>query len=139
LRLDEGEHTHETEGNAMRKTLALAALSTAIVGGAALAAVQDFTVTNKTGWDIEALYVESSGERDWGNDVLGDVVLPDGSTREISFSGYAEDDCKFDILLQDRAGTQWTVEGIDLCKITDVTFAMDGGTVMYSETEVSGR
>ena len=54
---------------------ALAVILSLAVPAAALAADQDFTLVNRTGYTIEQVYVSPIKARDWEEDVLGRDVL----------------------------------------------------------------
>ena len=96
----------------------------------ALAGEQDFTIVNKTGMVLKEVYVEAdSNEEDWGESVI-DEALKSGESVEIAFDGY-EDECKFSIMLVDNKGTEYTVEGVDLCKTHVVTFTKKGKDVLW--------
>jgi hypothetical protein len=64
-----------------------ATLAALLVAGVAVvrAAIQDFTVTNKTGVALMALYVSETDNNDWEEVVLGEDVLADGDSTDISF------------------------------------------------------
>ena len=96
----------------------------------AFAGVQDFTIVNKTGMTLKEVYVEAdSNEEDWGESLI-EEALKSGESVEIGFSGYG-DECKFSILLVDNKGTEYTVEGVDLCEISNVTFTKKGKDVLW--------
>src|SRR5687768_635637 len=77
--------------------------STAILEASAQAA-QDFTVVNKTGVEIYALYVTPNNSDEWGNDILGVDTLRAGETLDISFSR-KEKAKLWDLRIEDEAGT----------------------------------
>ncbi len=52
---------------------------------AAAEARQNFTLVNKTGYDIEKVFVSPSKSDDWEEDVLGKDTLDDGDSWEIKF------------------------------------------------------
>ena len=66
----------------LRRALLIAMLPFA---GTAVAGDADFTLTNKTGYDIESVYVVPSKQKNWGKDQLGKRVLNDGKSRDLSF------------------------------------------------------
>ncbi len=65
-------------------------LTIGILGFAAISSnaqgAQDFTLVNKTGVEIYALYVTPHNADDWGDDILGADTLAVGDTLEITFS-----------------------------------------------------
>ena len=66
-------------GAGRRMALAVAALGACatIAASPALAAEQDFSLVNATGYEISELYVAPSQTSDWQEDVLGQDVLAD--------------------------------------------------------------
>ena len=117
----------------LRKFLVAAMLPLA---GTAFAGDADFTLTNKTGYEIESVYVVPSKEKTWGKDQLGRKVLGDGASRLMSFSknstaciydmkihwvGYGED--------EDRV---W--EQMNLCEIHNITLRYNPKTNVTSMT-----
>ncbi len=88
--------------------------------GAANAADQDFTVVNKTGVEINALYVSPADKNDWGEDILGRDTLPAGESVEIEFDP-EEEAAKWDLRVEDKQGNsiEWT--DLDLTEISKVT------------------
>jgi hypothetical protein len=90
----------------------------------------DFTLINKTGYDIENIYVAPTEQKTWGDDIMGRDVLEDGESVEITFDpgentenwdiyvtwvGYEADEDRF-----------WT--GLDLSVISEITLFYDGKT-----------
>lgn len=80
----------------MKRSLAavLLACSLLFAGGAARASDADFTLVNKTGYDIKAAYVSSTDDKSWGSNILKDT-LGDGDSVDITF-GHGKA-CRFDI------------------------------------------
>jgi hypothetical protein len=96
----------------------------ALAGAASSGAVRDerdVVVVNRTGKVIESLFVSEVASDDWEDDVLGDDVLGDGDSVEVSFAGYDAGVCHFDILATNDAGDSWLLADVDLCKATTVT------------------
>ncbi len=92
---------------------------------------QDFTLVNKTGFTISALYVAPAKDRDWGEDILGEDEMPSGKTLDITFKGYGKKVCQFDVLLKDQDDNEWVVEGINLCEIHSLSFSKKGKSVNW--------
>ena len=116
----------------LKKTLTAAALSAFVLTAApAFAANQDITIHNKTGMDIQRIYVESTTSKDWGEDVLGEEVLAKGESVDVEFSGYGKE-CKFDLLVEDNNGKEWTVSGLNLCEISEFTLKKQGNKLVYT-------
>jgi hypothetical protein len=92
---------------------------------------QDFTLVNKTGFTISALYVAPAHDREWGEDILGEDEMPTGKTLDITFKGYGKKVCQFDVMLKDQDDNEWIVEGINLCEIHNLSFSKKGKSVMW--------
>lgn len=91
-----------------------------------LAGDQDFTVINKTGVEINALYVSPADKNDWGADILGKDTLADGASTEIEFDAEEEAE-KWDLRIEDKEGNsiEWT--DLDLTEISKVTLNFADG------------
>lgn len=105
---------------------ALAALAIAFVGPAhAQEAKQDFTLVNKTGYELKEVYVSPTKADDWQDDVMGQGTLGDGERVEIKFHR-AEKSCKWDLKVVytvDDSSAVW--HNIDLCSIEKITIRYD--------------
>jgi hypothetical protein len=89
-------------------------------------AAQDFTLVNRTGVEIHALYVSPHDSDDWEEDVLGRDTLPDGATVDIKFNR-DEEAAAWDLRIEDKDGNHIEWENLDLLKISKVTlFYKDG-------------
>ena len=100
--------------------LSLSALLLLATGNTGLAGDQDFTVINKTGVEINALYVSPADKEDWGSDILEDDTLAPGGSAEIEFDPQEEAE-KWDLRVEDKEGNsiEWT--DLDLTEISKVT------------------
>jgi hypothetical protein len=83
----------------------------------------DFTLVNKTGYDISALYIGPSSNKDWTDDmeILHGKNFPDGATLEITFHPKAKAE-KWDIMVEwadDYENDEWL--GLKLTEINKVT------------------
>ena len=87
---------------------------------------QDFTLVNKTGVEINALYVSPADKKEWGEDILGKDTLPAGETTEIEFDP-EEEAAKWDLRVEDKEGNsiEWT--DLDLTEISKVTLNYANG------------
>jgi len=103
----------------MKKMFALALFAGLALTGAAKAEKQDFTLVNKTGYEIDKVYVAPSKSDNWEEDVLGDDSLDDGETFDMHFTDYKT--CKFDIKVVYSDGDTAVWSALDLCAITKVT------------------
>ena len=82
----------------MRKlshALLFTALAGSLFAGSALAGDADFTLVNRTGYDIREVYVSPSHKNAWGKDRMGDNVLENGKRRLFKFSDKSS--CKQDM------------------------------------------
>ena len=95
-------------------------------GSAQQGAAQDFTVVNRTGVEIDKLYVSPSAADDWEEDILGQDTLPDGQSVNIKFNR-EEKAALWDLRIEDKQGNAIEWEKLDLLKISKVTlFYKDG-------------
>lgn len=111
------------------KTLVTLCLSTLILlanSVTSLAADQDFTLVNKTGVEIQSLFVSPADKNDWGEDILGQDTLADGGSAEIEFSPEEEAD-KWDLKVTDKAGDSIEWSDLDLTEISEVTLHLTNG------------
>lgn len=83
---------------------------------------QDFTLVNKTGYDISEIYISPGKADDWGDDLLEDADdgLADGASTPITFTNAKA--CVWDIKVVyevDESEAIW--HDIDLCKVRKIT------------------
>lgn len=104
----------------MRMRLALAALAATAVSAPAIAGDQDFTLTNRTGYTIEQVYVSKPTAKTWGKDILGDGLLENGKAKLVRFKPETEA-CKWElkVVFDDKSEVEW--EAFDLCEIHKIT------------------
>ena len=120
----------------MRMWLGSLALS-ATLGVSAAAwgqAKQDFTLVNKTGYVLSELYVSPTATEDWQNDVLGQDILDDGQTVNITFQR-ATKTCNWDLKVvyeEDDSSAVW--HKIDLCSVSKITIKYNRSTDTTSAT-----
>jgi hypothetical protein len=112
-----------------------AGAASASIGGAGVAAAtaswlqgaQDFRLVNRTGFAITHLYISASSETDWGDDILGVDILPNGQNADIEFD--PEDDrCLWDIHVTYEDGDKEDYRQVNLCSITTITLTPDAAT-----------
>ncbi len=106
---------------AAASVLGLAMSCVAAGSSFAAEAKQDFTLVNKTGYDISHVYVSPSKSDDWEEDVLGKDMLEDGDYWNIKFSRAAKT-CKWDLKVvysDDDSSAYW--KGINLCEVSKIT------------------
>lgn len=119
----------------MRMTVLSAAALVSMVTTTALAqSRQDFTLVNRTGYDISEVYVSPSKADDWEEDVLGDDILEDGDHATITFSR-AGKTCMWDLKVvysDDDSSAVW--HDINLCRVERVTLRYNRKTDTTSAT-----
>lgn len=79
------------------------------------------TIVNETGYTIVKFYGSNTGSDSWEEDILGQDVLPSGSSVVINFddaSGY----CKFDFRAVFDDGDELVKEGVNICEISTFTY-----------------
>ncbi len=107
-----------------RLVLALAvwfvALSTTFAGK------QDFTLVNRTGFDVHEVYVSAHSKDDWESDLMGKDFLASGSSVSIHFA--PSDKTKdWDLKVVDGTGKSIVWEKLDLLEISKVTLHYTDG------------
>ena len=112
----------------MRKFMFASALALgSLVAGNAFAAEakQDFTLVNKTGYEIKSVFVSPSKSNDWEEDVLGKDTFANGDSWDIKFHRAAKT-CKWDLKVvysDDDSDAVW--DNIDLCSVSKITIKYD--------------
>ena len=113
----------------MKKAFCAALLMSALAAPAfAGDAKQDFTLVNKTGYELNAVYVSPGHADDWGDDVLGRDTLDDGNFAEIKFHRAAKT-CEWDLKVTytvDGSSAVW--HDIDLCTVSKITIRYNKNT-----------
>ncbi|SHI79631.1 hypothetical protein SAMN02745194_01080 [Roseomonas rosea] len=107
----------------MRRRLFPVLAAALAVGLPALAQAQsrlDFSLVNRTGYEINEVYLGPSSSSSWGNDVLGQDTLPNGRSVDIQFNRRAST-CSWDMKVVYADGDQSEWRGLDLCTISKVT------------------
>ena len=89
-------------------------------------AAQDFTVVNKTGVEINALYVTPHNANQWGEDILGADTLLNGEELDISFSR-KERAKLWDLRVEDEDGNYIEWVNLNLLEISKVTLFYKNG------------
>ncbi len=97
------------------------------------AAAQDFTLVNKTGVEIDKVYITPHDSDDWEDDILGRDTLPDGETVDIKFSR-KETAKMWDLRVEDKQGNAIEWDNLNLLEINKVTLYYKGGKAT-AETE----
>lgn len=81
---------------------------------------QDFTIVNRTGYQIDEVYVGPVSQRHWGEDVMGKDSIGDGESADITFNGGSKA-CKWDIKVVYNDGDESEFRDVNLCNISTVT------------------
>jgi hypothetical protein len=105
--------------------IGLAVLMNFATSGQAEEAKQDFSLVNKTGYEIKEIYVSPSKSSDWEEDILGEGVFGDKEAREIHFHRDVKT-CHWDLKVvytEDSSSAIWT--DIDLCSVEKITIRYD--------------
>jgi len=109
----------------LRRMMKVAAVTLPLMSFGAqsvLADVRDFTVVNSSSLVITHLYVSPVGETNWGPDILGIDVLPQGEATDIVFPDAEPGVCEYDIKVLGEGDTTAELTNVDLCTVTTVTF-----------------
>ena len=92
----------------------------------------DFELHNQTGYLIEQVYVSPNNKNDWEEDVLGEDVLENGKSVNITFSRQRQD--YWDLKVVFKGGRESIWYKFDLAQITDITISFRNGKA-YSTTK----
>ena len=82
---------------------------------------RDFTLHNDSSLDIDYVYVSPSASNFWGDDILGEDVLPSGEQVDITFDD-PRTTCVWDIKAVAHDGSEGYIYNVDLCSVSDVYF-----------------
>ena len=108
----------------------------ALLSNSASAGDADFTLTNRTGYDIDSVYVVPSKQRDWGIDRLGKSILADGRSRFLAFNK-SGNTCIYDLSVGwvgYSASEDVVWERINLCQINTITLRYNAKTKVTTIT-----
>jgi hypothetical protein len=121
--------------NTLTRRLLLGCITTVLSVGAAVAGDADFTLVNRTGYDLREVYVSPSNKNAWGKDRMGDKVLENGRSRLFLFSDKSA--CTQDLkVVFDDDGSEVIWEDIDLCEISKITLKYNRKSgVVSADTE----
>jgi uncharacterized protein (DUF2147 family) len=103
------------------RTAAVTALLTLATVLPAAALDRRVTIINNTGYTIVNFFGSNTGTQSWEEDILGNDVLPSGSSVQINFNdgtGY----CMFDFLAIFDDGEQLIREGVNICEVSTFTY-----------------
>ncbi len=108
---------------AMNQTV-LAALTGLMIFGSSLSAAaldRRVKIINNTGYTITHFYGSNTGAKSWQEDILGQDLLPSGSSVTINFddgTGY----CIFDFKAVFEDGDELIDEGVNVCELGTFTY-----------------
>jgi hypothetical protein len=89
----------------------------------------DFTLVNKTGYAISAVYIGPSSSKEWGENILDDV-LGDGESATVTFHPKADSIAKWDLRVswedEEDPDVYWL--GFQLATIHKITLKYDRNT-----------
>jgi hypothetical protein len=109
----------------MRPFLALLCV---LAGGLAIAPAragqQDFALVNRTGYQIDEVYVSRSSSRQWGGDIMGTDALDNGERVNVTFTA-PDGVCNWDLKVKYNDGDEATWKALNLCSINKVTLFWD--------------
>ena len=116
--------------NSLMKSMMLCLLAVAgfafLGASTARAGDQDFTLHNMTGVEIQELHISPHRSDEWGEDILGEDTLADGSSLDIKFAR-SEKAAHWDLRIEDSKGNSLTWENLDLLTIEEVTLHYKDG------------
>ena len=90
----------------------------------ARAGKQDFVLHNRTGVEINSVYVSTHDSNDWQEDILGQETLPNGESVKIAFDN-REKKVHWDLKVTDKDGNSLEWVDLNLVEISDVTLHWD--------------
>ena len=105
----------------------LAALAASALATFAHAGDADFTLVNRTGYEIREVYISPARANNWGRDRMGDGTLENGKSKRFEFRERAA--CKQDIKVvfeDDKSEVTW--ENVDLCELDKITIRYNRST-----------
>ncbi len=94
------------------------------MAGGAFASDADFKLRNKTGYQIDEVYVSPHSAKNWGKDIMGRDALADDEAVNITFP-HGGGACHFDIKVKyhDEDTAEWS--DINLCQYETVSLYWD--------------
>jgi hypothetical protein len=120
------KHLASNSLRSLKAVVAMLAISMLLSSAAFAQGKQDFTVVNKTGVIISELYVSPHSADDWEEDILGQDVLANDDSVEITFSP-KERAKLWDLKIVDSKGNSLEWENLNLLEISKVTLHYRNG------------
>ncbi len=111
----------------MRKMILVAMALLGGMVGAARASDADFKLVNKTGYQINEVYVGPTSSDNWGPDIMGPNAIPTGSSVNITFP-HGGSACNYDIKVKYADGDTATWTNVNLCQYETISLFWDGST-----------
>ena len=90
----------------------------------AFAGNQDFVLVNKTGYQIDEVYVSQATSKNWGKDVMGEDALDADAKVKITFTA-PDNVCRWDLKVKYNDGDTAEWGNLNLCNINSVTLYWD--------------
>jgi hypothetical protein len=129
--------SHDNEAQLKNFLIASAMLVSAFAAATTSAQAQskqDFTLINRTGYNIGELYISPGKADDWEKDILGEGMLENGKQKNITFQRVGNT-CVWDLKVvydDDSSNAVW--HDIDLCKVSKITIKYNKATDKTSAT-----
>ena len=118
-----------------KPSLLLSALLGLVACLPAYAGDADFTLVNRTGYTLRAIYLTPANSKSWGKDRMGDAVLDNGKSRLFKFADKSA--CMQDLMVVfDDDGSDVVWEDFDLCALNKITLKYNRKTdTVSADTE----
>ena len=91
-----------------------------VLASPALAGNQDFKLVNKTGAQIDEVYVSRVSSKNWGKDVMGSDSLDEDASVDITFDA-PDNACRWDLRVKYNDGDTAEWADLNLCNIQTIT------------------
>ncbi len=98
-----------------------------VTAARALTASQDFSIVNRTGFEIESIFVSEAGAGRWGNNVLGILPLGINGEAHVAFAR-TEQSCLWDVMVEYRDQNTAVWPQVDVCSIRRMALFWDRAT-----------
>jgi hypothetical protein len=89
------------------------------LGSTAWAADADFKLINRTGFDIEKIYISPTNRNQWGRDRLGEWKLLNNQSKVFRFGDTKN--CRQDIRVEFSDGDELEWDNLNLCTLSQIT------------------